>query len=266
MEPLAGGHLVGQPNELRLATGRIGRRVIIFERLPSTNTHAAGLAHDPANDGLVVIAREQTGGRGQHGRVWQCPAGSGVLMSVLLFPPAPLKRPALLTAWAAVSVCETILQVTGLQAQIKWPNDVLIRGKKVCGILIEQGRGTVVGIGLNVNQSGEDLARAGLPVAGSLASLTEGHFDCMEIARKLIVRLDEEYHRMTAGDLGTLEACWRGLIGLIGKPVHVECLDGNRTGRLRDCTLECLEIELADRTLFRTPPENVRHLLALDQD
>src|SRR5206468_7692987 len=85
----------------------------------------------------VVLAREQTAGRGQHGRAWQAPAGSSVLLSVLLCPPPALRRPALLTAWAAVSVCETILQLTGLQAKIKWPNDVLIRGRKVCGILIE---------------------------------------------------------------------------------------------------------------------------------
>src|SRR5207245_2431978 len=112
-------------------TRRLGRRVLVFDQLDSTSTYAAGLAGDPANDGMVILAREQTAGRGQHGRTWSAPAGSSVLLSVLLFPPPELRRPAILTAWVAVSVCETILKLTGLQAKIKWPNDVLIRGKKV---------------------------------------------------------------------------------------------------------------------------------------
>src|SRR5262249_15022573 len=157
------------PEEWRLPTQHLGRRVLVFDQLESTNSYAVGLAPDPENNGLVILAREQTAGRGQHGRTWQCPPESGVLMSLLLWPPPALKRPALLTAWAAVSVCETIRMATGLNAKIKWPNDVLIRGKKVCGILIEQGQGTVVGIGLNIHQSADSLARASLPLAGSLA-------------------------------------------------------------------------------------------------
>jgi BirA family biotin operon repressor/biotin-[acetyl-CoA-carboxylase] ligase len=254
---------VSLPTELVLNTHRIGRRVLFYDRLDSTNTHAALLA-DPDNDGLVVIAKEQTAGRGQHGRTWQCPAGSGVLMSVLLFPPLSLRRPALLTAWAAVSVCETILEITGLDAKIKWPNDVLIRGKKVCGILIEQGRGTVAGIGLNVNQSPEVLAAGGLPLAASLSSFTQTHLDCVEVARKLIVRLDTEYDRLCRGDLATLEAAWNLRIGLLGEDVQAECLDGHRLGRLRECTFAGLRIELPGGSLFQTAPENVRHLVGQD--
>ena len=74
---------------------------------------------------------------------WLAPPGASVLMSVLLFPPPPLRRPAVLTAWAAVAVCTVVRRVTGVPAKIKWPNDVLLRGRKVCGILIEQRRGTV---------------------------------------------------------------------------------------------------------------------------
>ena len=157
-------------DEWHLTTARLGRRVLHFTQLDSTNAHALALAGDPAHDGLVIVADEQTAGRGQHGRSWACPSGSGVLMSVLLFPPPELRRPAILTAWAAVSVCEVIVQTTGLQAQIKWPNDVLLQGRKVCGILIEQTRGTVVGIGLNVNQDAGHFAAAGLPQASSLAA------------------------------------------------------------------------------------------------
>src|SRR5262245_27933915 len=123
-----------RPEEWRLDTVRLGRRVLAFRRLDSTNAFALARAGDPAEDGLVVLADEQTAGRGQHGRAWACPDGGGVLMSVLLFPPPPLRRPVVLTAWAAVSVCEVLRRTAGLQARIMWPNDVLVRGRKVCGI------------------------------------------------------------------------------------------------------------------------------------
>src|SRR5579885_441409 len=201
--------------EWSLPTRRLGRRVLIFERLASTNDLAASLADDPANDGLVIVAEEQTAGRGQHGRSWHCPAGAGALLSCLFFPPPALRRPALLTAWAAVSVCETVRAVAGLQARIKWPNDVLLHGRKVCGILIEQGRGVVAGIGLNVNQPARAFAEAGLPDAGSLAVFAERGLDCQEVTRTLIRHLDEEYDRLCAGDLATLEACWKWHVGLL---------------------------------------------------
>ena len=159
---------------------RLGRQVWSFQRVESTNTLALSLGNDLANDGLVLLAHEQTSGRGQNGRTWTAPAGSSVLLSVLLFPPVLLRRPALLTAWAAVSVCETIDEVVGLPARIKWPNDVLVQGRKVCGILIEQRHAgarerqpaTVVGIGLNVQQSAGFFDKANLPLAASLASLS----------------------------------------------------------------------------------------------
>src|SRR5262245_1906379 len=111
----------------------IGRRLLFLEQVESTNTVAAAHANDAANDGLVVVANEQTAGRGRHGRPWLSRPGEGLLLSVLLFPPEHLRRPVLLTALAAVAVCETIDAAAGLQPTIKWPNDVLIRGRKVCG-------------------------------------------------------------------------------------------------------------------------------------
>jgi BirA family biotin operon repressor/biotin-[acetyl-CoA-carboxylase] ligase len=234
--------------------------VFVFDRLDSTNSYAAMLASDRANDGVVVLAAEQTAGRGQHGRNWQCPAGSGVLLSLLLFPPDTLRRPALLTAWAAVSVTETIHQATGLQATIKWPNDVLLRGRKVCGILIEQTRGTVLGIGLNVNQSAESLATALLPEASSLAVAAGARFDCADVARTLIAELDREYDALCRGDLQSLETRWREGIGLLGKDVVVECHDAVYRGRLRELAFGGLCLEVTPGETRRLLPESVRHL------
>lgn len=248
--------------EWQLDTRRLGRRVLVFGRLDSTSDRAAALAEDRANDGVVVLAREQTAGRGQHGRTWQAPAGTSVLLSAVLFPPPALRRPALLTAWAAVSVCETILQSTGLQARIKWPNDVLVRGRKVCGILIEQGRATVAGIGLNVSQTAEMFAQAGLAQAASLATLSPGRLDSGEVARRLIARLDEEYDRLRRGDLATLEARWKRRVGLLGKGVVAECHHGAFRGRLRELGFAGLELEQPGGQTVTLRPEQVRHLEA----
>jgi BirA family transcriptional regulator, biotin operon repressor / biotin---[acetyl-CoA-carboxylase] ligase len=246
--------------EWQLDTRHLGRRVLVFDTLDSTNSYAAGLADDPANAGTVVLADEQTAGRGQHGRTWTCPGREGILLSVLLFPPTPVRRPAVLAAWAAVAVCETILQVTGVQAKVKWPNDVLIRGRKVCGILIEQGRGTVAGIGLNVHQEAESFARAGLPQAGSLALFSDRPLDRYEIVRRLIAELDESYGALCRGDFVTLEACWKWRLGLLGKRVAAECPEAVHRGRLREVAFDGLELEQGAGQALRLAPESVRHL------
>lgn len=260
--------------EWRLDTEHVGRRVLVFDTLDSTSNRAAALAEDPDNGGVVVLADEQTAGRGQHGRTWECPGSQGVLMSLLLFPPTALRRPALLTAWAAVSVCATVLRATGLQAKIKWPNDVLIRGRKVCGILIEQGRRprrgapelgsdhVIVGIGLNVHQSADASAAAGLPQAGSLAVFCDKPLERYAVARQLLKELDEGYAALCAGDTGTLEACWKWRLGLLGKRVVAESSGAVSRGRLLDVAFAGVELELADGSVLRLAPEAVRHLQA----
>jgi BirA family biotin operon repressor/biotin-[acetyl-CoA-carboxylase] ligase len=242
-----------------LPTRRLGRRTIVFDRLDSTNTYAATLASDPANDGLVVVAREQTAGRGQHGRTWQAPAGSSVLLSVLLFPPPLLRRPALLTAWAAVSVCESIRELAGLDPQIKWPNDVLVDSRKVCGILIEQAKGTVVGIGLNLNQTAEHFAVAGLEQANSLRSITARPYDCDAATCLLVQQLDAAYDRLMRGDARSLESSWKQRLGLLGTPVVADCADGERRGRLIDVGWDSVQVETPSGVV-QLLPETVRHL------
>jgi BirA family transcriptional regulator, biotin operon repressor / biotin---[acetyl-CoA-carboxylase] ligase len=249
------------PREVwQLDTRRIGRRVLVFDRLDSTSNVAASLADSADNDGVAVLAGEQTSGRGQHGRSWTCPAGSGVLLSVLLFPPAELRRPAILTAWAAVSVCETIRELTELPARIKWPNDIFIQDRKVCGILIEQRRGTVAGIGLNVNQSADAFATAGLTEAASLAVLSGRQLDCAVVTRRLLHHLDEQYNALGRGDLATLEASWKWRLGLLGREVVAECADGLHRGRLRDLSWIEVELEQPDGTIERLRPETILHL------
>jgi BirA family biotin operon repressor/biotin-[acetyl-CoA-carboxylase] ligase len=247
--------------EWSLPTRHIGRRVLYYDQLPSTLTVAAGLACEP---GTAVLAGEQTAGRGQYGRSWHSPPGSGVLLAVVLAPPPEARRPAVLTAWAAVAVTECVRRLTGMQARIKWPNDVLIRGKKVCGILIESTAGrrptAVAGIGLNVTQSADEFAAAGLPDATSLAASAGQGFDTADVARALLEELDRAY-AMLEGELARLEGTWARRIGLVGRLVVAETADGAaHRGQLRNMTFDGLELEQADGAIARLAPEAVRQL------
>jgi BirA family biotin operon repressor/biotin-[acetyl-CoA-carboxylase] ligase len=242
---------------------RVGRRVMVHDRVRSTNDLAADLGRDPANDGVVVVASEQTAGRGQHGRHWSARPGSSVLMSIALSPPEQLRRPALLTAWVAVAVCGTIQRTTGQPARIKWPNDVLIRGRKVCGILIEAGAAfVVVGIGLNVAQSREDFESEGLIEATSLQQYCATPLETEEVARNLIDELDRSYAELLEGEVSPLEGLWGWHLGLLGKQVEAECTDGSIRGRLTDVSFAGLRLQGPGRTQT-CPPERVLHLRPL---
>src|SRR6185369_16537682 len=136
------------------------------------------------------------------------------LMSVLVFPPAHLLRPVLMTAWAAVSVAVTIRELTGLAPTIKWPNDVLLRGKKVCGILIEQRGGVVIGIGLNLLQTREEFVAAGLPEATSLYIARRKRVAPQSVLWALLDVLEHFYRSMGTDEMAQLEREWQVGLGL----------------------------------------------------
>jgi BirA family biotin operon repressor/biotin-[acetyl-CoA-carboxylase] ligase len=251
--------MTAPPTIWDLDTKHIGRRVHVYDVVDSTNNLAAALAVDAANDGIAILASRQTAGRGQHGRTWQAPSGSAVLLSVLCFPPPAVRRAAVLTAWAAVATCEAVQTIANAEATIKWPNDALVQGHKICGILTEQGRGTVVGIGLNVNQTAEDFAAAELPEATSLRVQAGRSFECFDVARCLLRQLDEEYGRLLSGDLATLEEKWRTRMGLVGRVVAAECVDGVIRGRLLEMSFDGVLLD-ADGATRMLVPEVVRHL------
>jgi BirA family biotin operon repressor/biotin-[acetyl-CoA-carboxylase] ligase len=269
--------------EWSLDTRRLGRRVLVFDRLDSTNNLAASLADDPAHDGLAILAKEQTAGRGQHGRTWLAAPGQSVLLSLLIAPPPELCRPVVLTAWAAVAVCATIQQAIGQPARIKWPNDVLLYQRKVCGILIESIAGRqarkgnsplfpyqggnlprslwfIVGIGLNVQQSAEAFAAAGLPEATSLAQFATRPLDTHAIAIDLIRQLDRDYDTLCWGGLDTLERRWKEHLGLLGKPVVVECPNTNYHGRLVELSFRGVELVRPEGASLVLAPERIQHL------
>lgn len=261
-----------QPEILHLPTLHLGRLVEIHPCLDSTSTLALERGDDPARHGTIVRARVQTGGRGQYGRVWQAPPDSSVLMSVLLFPPEGLRRPALLTAWAAVAVAEVVRELAGAQARIKWPNDVLVRGKKVCGILIEQRAGaggkpaTVAGIGLNVAQPPEFFEQAGLPLGGSLRSVAGVSPAVDAVFERLVQVLDAGYDALARGELHDLECLWKWRLGVLGRQVRAELADQDVLGRVLEVAFAGVEIRDAAGRTHRLQPEAIRHLVPLEAE
>jgi BirA family biotin operon repressor/biotin-[acetyl-CoA-carboxylase] ligase len=206
------------------------------------------------------MADEQTAGRGQVGRTWQAPRGTAIQLSATIDPPVEFRRPVILTAWAAVAVAETVRQFTNIHPQIKWPNDVLARDRKVAGILIEQKAMTIVGIGLNVNQFAAQFAAAGLVDAGSLASVSGSQFVRDDIAQRLISNLDAQYDCLLGGR-SSLEKRWVELIGLIRKRVTVGKRDGALVhGRLLELNFDRVLLQNDAETIIELAPEAVRHL------
>jgi BirA family transcriptional regulator, biotin operon repressor / biotin---[acetyl-CoA-carboxylase] ligase len=152
-------------------------------------------------EGAVATTDHQTAGRGRLGRSWVEAPGTALLVSVLLRPPSERRAPEL-SLVAAVATAETVERATGLSAQIKWPNDVMLDRRKVAGILAElRGTEVVVGIGLNVNQTRSQLPPDARTLAASLRTVTGHEHDRGEVLDALLERLDENYGRWRDGGL-----------------------------------------------------------------
>jgi BirA family biotin operon repressor/biotin-[acetyl-CoA-carboxylase] ligase len=179
-----------------LLRGRFGREVYRwFDRCPSTQL-AVG-AEDP--EGAVAVAEEQSAGRGRLGRSWNAPRGSSILCSVLLRPEVDPVRLPELTVLAAAAVAEAIGAETGLEAAVKYPNDVLVADRKVCGVLGEARDGVVVlGIGINVNVPAEELpAKTRLP-ASSLSIETGAEVDRARLLAAVLAEVELAYESWQA--------------------------------------------------------------------
>jgi BirA family transcriptional regulator, biotin operon repressor / biotin---[acetyl-CoA-carboxylase] ligase len=198
---------------------RLGHPLVYFPAIASTNTHAFELARDGAAEGTLVTTDDQTAGRGRIGRVWKSLPGQQLALSLVLQPEFP---PHFLVMASALAVAGSIEETTGLAAGIKWPNDVQIEGRKVCGILIETSADfAVVGIGLNVNGSLDGDAE----LAARATTLAEaaGHPIAREaLAAALLRRLDALYAELQTGGEAAqrrLRAEWRSRLVTIGRRV-----------------------------------------------
>jgi BirA family transcriptional regulator, biotin operon repressor / biotin---[acetyl-CoA-carboxylase] ligase len=193
----------------------------------STNADVAAAARDGAPEGLVVIAEEQQAGRGRLGRSWQAPSRSSVLMSLLLRPGLPARSLPLIPLLTGVSVVESTRAVADVATGLKWPNDVLVGGRKLGGILVERlDDAVVVGIGLNVSLRADELP---VETATSLA-MAGGGTDREPLVKELLRSFSRRYRAFldAAGAPDAVMPSYRAVCETIGMEVRVE-LPGGRT-------------------------------------
>ncbi len=208
-----------------LGTRVLARRIVYHESVGSTNDIAKQLAESDEPEGTLVIADEQTTGRGRMGHAWHAPARSSILMSLILRPalvPAQIGR---VTMAVSLGECAGIDQVTGLTSQVKWPNDILLNGKKCAGILSEAGivgdrvEYVVVGIGINVNfavRSVEKIPRNATTIADELGRPVSRE----ALVRSLVYEIERYYVRLREGE--GLENEWKSRMITLGKQVRAD--------------------------------------------
>ena len=205
-----------------LDTRFIGQRVVYYPSLASTNEAAKREAQKYAPEGTIVIARQQIAGKGRLKRVWLSPEGS-IALSIILYP--ALAHLSSLVMIASLAVVRSIRVVTGLEAQIKWPNDVLVAGKKVSGILIESRvRGStvdyaVIGIGVNANLRLSDFPEIAA-IATSLSEEMAQDVSLLALTRRVLIELESLYLVLLAG--GSVYEDWRDSLVTLGKEVYLE--------------------------------------------
>lgn len=238
------------PESIQAGLGRkvVGSRVVFFDETDSTNIQACRYGDAGGEEGLVVIADSQSAGKGRMGRQWESPAAANLYISILLRPQIlPYDAPKL-TFLSAVAVCRAIELCTDFYAKVKWPNDVLVNGRKVAGLLNEMSSETeqihyiVLGIGVNLNMKKEQFPKELRYPATSLAIETGKHVSRLDFTRALLQEIDSLYRVFREEGSEPIMAEWTNLCELKDKMVHVDCgtlqIEGVMTGLAEDGALQ----------------------------
>lgn len=246
-----------------LGTGTIGTEVIFYDQADSTNARAYELGEAGAADGTVVIADRQSAGRGRLGRRWISPPAVNLYTSILLRPEILPRFAPQLTFISAVAVCRAIEEVGGLRPTVKWPNDVLLGGKKVAGLLNEMNAETesvhfvVLGIGVNLNmEAGQFPSDLRYP-ATSVAVEKKAPVSRLEFARALYRHLDRLYKIYHAKGFPVIRLAWLELFELVEKEVEVDFQSRILRGRVQG-------LDEDGALLLRAPNGEVERVLAGD--
>lgn len=244
--------------EQYLKTSWLGKNIVYEEVMESTNTYAKMLGEENVMNDAVVIAKRQTAGRGRRGRNWISPEGN-CYISLLLKPSIKTEHASRLTLVTAIALAETIKNVYGLETQIKWPNDVVIAGKKICGILTESStdvndlKYVVIGIGINANQSKFDQEIEAM--ATSLSLQLGRDVDCEQLIAEFLYRFEVYYSKfLETEDLSMLLSEYNAL--LVNKDREVRIIDEiERVGI-------ALGVNAAGELLVRNPAGEVDNIIS----
>lgn len=209
-----------------LCTEWAGRPAVCYKETDSTNNRARNAGEKDGTHGMLFVADRQSAGKGRRGRTWESPEGSSIYMSILLRPDIMPSKASMLTLVMGLSAAEGIKEITGIDAKIKWPNDIVADGKKVCGILTEMATEieyinyVVIGVGINVNQ---ETFPDGLKSTATSLRLTKGRsFGRAEIIAAVLKAFEKNYELfLDAGDLSGLREGYNGLLVNRGESVRV---------------------------------------------
>ncbi|HQR38502.1 MAG TPA: biotin--[acetyl-CoA-carboxylase] ligase [Blastocatellia bacterium] len=206
--------------------GRLAGEARIYAQLDSTNSLLKELADDGAAEGLVIVADEQTSGRGRHGRAWRSPAGAGLYASVLLRPVISVSDVALLSLAAGLAVADTLTGLAVMPVELKWPNDVLVAGRKICGILAEasfrdnRADWVVLGIGINLH-----VEAVPLEMSDRATSLDQEGvpIEARELLLPLLAGLGRWYGRLETAGADAIVSEWSALSPMsTGRVVRID--------------------------------------------
>lgn len=234
--PHRGYQLVAAPDALlavdlqsRQRNGQlIGNAIRVLPQTTSTNDEASRAALEGHPEGLVIFAESQSAGRGRMGRRWSSPAGRGLWFSVLLRPSLAPSECTQLTAASANALVRAIQSTTGITPEIKWPNDLLIKGKKIAGILTEMSaelehvRSVILGIGIDATQTASEFPADLRPIATSLKLATGKTVSRADLAEAVLRELDREYARILAGQFAAVAEEWGSRCSTLGKQVTID--------------------------------------------
>jgi BirA family biotin operon repressor/biotin-[acetyl-CoA-carboxylase] ligase len=238
--PRLGYRLLSEPSVLdidriqaQLTTSRIGRGITYLEQTDSTQNIARQLSASGIPEGHICIAETQTAGRGRMGRAWHSPQGKGLWYSMVLRPTIPLRAMSHLTLLTAVVLCETIREQTNLPVGIKWPNDLLLDGKKVSGILLEtiaeddRVQSVICGIGISVNLGVDEYPDDLKAIAQSLAMAGGQAYDREALLVAFCEKFEQTYELYLAEGFDPIRARWEAQSVTLNKQIEVQQV--NRT-------------------------------------
>jgi BirA family biotin operon repressor/biotin-[acetyl-CoA-carboxylase] ligase len=246
-----------------LCTHWLAQRIVYYERIASTNDEARRLALEGTPNGTLVVAEEQTAGRGRLGRRWLAPPGQALLFSLVFYPPLDPQESYQLTMLASLATLEAVASETRLQPTIKWPNDLMVGRRKVAGILsemcrLDEGLYIVVGIGLNVNV--EPSAWPGLESqATSLRQVLGWPVPRLPLLQETLRRIEARYDRLIAGESPYHD--WVDHLATLGSQVRVTTQEGVFEGLVQSVEPNgALVLRLADGSARRILAGDVESL------
>jgi birA, biotin-[acetyl-CoA-carboxylase] ligase region len=210
-----------------LKTEKLGRSLVFYESIGSTQREALRLADEGAADGTLVITNEQSDGRGRMGHNWKSQRGVTITMSLILRPDLPIDQTPQLTLLTAVAATDTIETMTGLSCGIKWPNDILYKGRKLVGILTELQaeasfvKAVVIGIGINVNTDMDTVPEELKATAASLFSITGKKYDLAEFVQAFLLGFEHLYRLYLNDGFAAIKPLWENRAISLGKQIRV---------------------------------------------